>query len=119
MVLLLAACASTGKTGQSTGNDELGALIGRETDAQATVNLTPGPEASTFIGREVRALDQLLGAPSLIRQEGMNEFRRYDLETCRVYAVVTPAGGLVETLTTGPLVAGRNAPSFPRCTAGL
>ncbi|GGY51654.1 hypothetical protein [Parvularcula lutaonensis] len=118
MALVLTACAGSGR--DAGGSDPLGALIGRETGQQgSSAGLRPGPDASTFIGREVAQLEALVGRPALIRREGLNEFRRYDLPRCRVIAIVAPAGGMVQTLTTGPLVSGDAPPSFPSCTAGL
>jgi hypothetical protein len=118
----LAAC-STPSGGSDAGGrraDPLGELIGREagTGAQAAAPQTLGPPAETFIGAPVTRLERRLGAAALVRREGANEFRRYDLEGCRVYAVVAPAGGNVKTVSTGALVAGKAAPDFRVCTAG-
>ena len=78
----------------------------------------PGPSPDTFIGRPVDALEALLGEPDLVRREGANEFRRYDVsDSCRAYAVVMPAGGNVASLTTGHAVQGVEAPAFEDCTA--
>jgi hypothetical protein len=80
--------------------------------------IVPGPSPDTFVGEPVAALEALLGEPALVRGEGLNEFRRYDVtEDCRAYAVVVPAGGTVESLTTGASVAGAPAPRFEDCTA--
>ncbi|MEM6913567.1 MAG: hypothetical protein AAF511_06280 [Pseudomonadota bacterium] len=98
--------------------DPLGALIGREM-AKPRKKPAPGPDAAAFVGEPIEALETFLGAPGLTRQEGENEFRRYDLRQCRAYAIVVPAGGDVTSLTTGPVVQGDEAPSFRACTAGL
>lgn len=117
MGLLLAACAGAP---QGERGDPLGALIGREAGGGAALPAAAaGPEPSQYLGRSVAALETLLGQPALVRREGPNEFRRYDLADCRVYAVVAPAGGSVRTLSTGPLTSGEAAPGFSRCTSGL
>lgn len=118
MAVVLTACASS--NGGGGGSDALGALIGRETgQTAAAAQLRPGPPAENFIGRDVDRLEDVVGRPALVRREGLNEFRRYDLERCRIFAIVTPAGGMVQTLTTGPTTSGEVPPSFPSCTAGL
>lgn len=76
-----------------------------------------GPTAESFIGQPIAKLEQVTGPAALTRREGKNEFRRYDLGPCRAYAVVSPAGGNVTSLTTGAAVAGYRAPAFERCTA--
>lgn len=117
---MLAACA-TSSGDSARGSDALGQLIGRETGDEPPVEtrLKPGPDATVFIGRDVSLLERLVGAPALVRREGPNEFRRYDLKRCRIYAIVAPAGGDVASLRTGGLNAGGTAPSFSTCTAGL
>ncbi len=116
MALLLTACSNGG----GLRGDSLGSLIGRETGQElSAADLPPGPSPERFVGGEVFDLDRFLGTPALVRAEGDNEFRRYDLPRCRVYAIVAPAGGRVQSLSTGPLVSGEGAPSFASCTAGL
>ena len=118
-LLILSACGTLGGDASSqgrasgTGPDGIGGLIANMPDA------VPGPDPQTLIGRPVAALEALTGTPALTRTEGNNEFRRYDLGLCRVYAVVTPAGGTVASLTTGPAVSGNPKPQFERCTARL
>ncbi|RFB05177.1 hypothetical protein [Parvularcula marina] len=73
------------------------------------------PPAEGFIGRPVAALEAETGAPALTRVEGSNEFRRYDLGACRLYAVIMPAGGNVSSLAVGPSIMGRVMPSFAEC----
>ncbi|MEM1381539.1 MAG: hypothetical protein AAGH41_13040 [Pseudomonadota bacterium] len=121
MAVLMAACQTpSGDAPSGLATDALGALIERETPAgDAPEVVTPGRPAAEFIGREVAELDAYLGAPALVRTEGRNAFQRYDLERCRAFAVVAPAGGLVQALNTGPLVSGDPAPSFEDCTRGL
>ena len=110
---VLSACAT-----EDGERDPLGALIGREV-ARPRKKPEPGPDASDFVGQSVAELEKLLGEPGLTRREGANEFRRYDLGQCRAYAIVVPAGGVVTSLSTGPIVYGDEAPSFRACTAGL
>lgn len=120
MALIISACATGSPDGTSRRGDPLGSLIGRETGQRRSASdFPPGPSPERFVGGEVLDLDRFLGEPALVRAEGNNEFRRYDLERCRVYAIVTPAGGNVQTISTGPLVSGEAAPSFSSCTSGL
>lgn len=93
--------------------DQIGALI-----ASSAAAMAPGPAAEMFLGRPVTVLEQVTGAPALIRREGPNEFRRYDLGDCRAYAVIASEAGTVTTLSTGPAVAGDPVPAFTACTAG-
>lgn len=94
--------------------DRLGDLI-----ASLPAGAPAGPEADSFVGEPISALEDLLGAPALVRQEGAYEFRRYDLGECRAYAVVQRRPGTILKVSTGPAVAGNAAPAFPDCTAGL
>ena len=117
---ILSACGTlgSGDGAQGPGNvagtgDGIGGLIAN------MPNAVPGPDPKTLIGRPVAALEALTGTPALTRTEGDNEFRRYDLGLCRVYAVVTPAGGTVASLTSGPAVAGNPKPTVQQCTARL
>lgn len=71
--------------------------------------------AAALIGAPVDRLEKLTGPATLVRVEGENEFRRYDLGNCRAYAVIIPAGGNVVSIATGPAVAGNQAPSFDVC----
>lgn len=122
--LVLASCATKpGEPGQpSARTDPLGALISREAGpapSEDTRTRLPGPAAEIFVGQPVSRLEAVVGPPALVRREGANDFRRYDLENCRVYAVTAPAGGRVQTVSTGALVAGQAAPTFSSCTSGL
>lgn len=122
MASLLMACASGPDTDSGSPLDPLAELIRRSTDEEeiaAEPALPPGPDPAVFVGGEVARLDLILGEPALTRREGPNEFRRYDLDDCRIFAIVAPAGGLVQTVSTGPLVSGEDAPAFQRCTAGM
>ncbi|MEM9987927.1 MAG: hypothetical protein AAF723_00290 [Pseudomonadota bacterium] len=76
-----------------------------------------GPAPSRFIDQSVTALEEVTGPPALVRREGANEFRRYDKDACRIYAIVMPAGGKVAKLSTGPALAGAETRSFEQCTA--
>jgi hypothetical protein len=93
--------------------DPIGKLL-RELPAEGPA----GPSPQSFVGRPVANLDAFLGAPALKRREGTNEFRRYNLDRCRAYAIVVPAGGNVTAISTGPLRLGDPAPTFEQCTAG-
>jgi hypothetical protein len=102
--------------GRPARSDVIGDLLrglGRLEESERTA--ADGPPASAFIGKPVAALDRALGAPALVRKEGSNEWRRYDLGDCRAYAVVVPAGGNVTSLSTGPSVAGAPVPRFETC----
>ncbi|MEM9810950.1 MAG: hypothetical protein AAF788_06970 [Pseudomonadota bacterium] len=113
MGLLLAGCASDGSK-DSRYDDGLG----DQGSAGPSVSAAPGPEPTAFEGRPVAGLTRFLGEPALVRREGENAFLRYDLENCRVFAVVVPAGGTVTSLSTGPLSHGAMPLSFSACTAG-
>ena len=91
--------------------DQIASILGSVPNAQM------GPDPARLVGRTVAQLEQWTGAPSLVRKEGQNEFRRYDLGGCRVYAVVAPAGGRVTSIATGPAQAGQPQPAFQQCTA--
>ena len=71
--------------------------------------------AAAQVGGPVGKLEELTGPAALVRQEGENEFRRYDLGACRAYAVIIPAGGSVASIATGPAEAGKPTPSFDTC----
>ncbi|MEM0928091.1 MAG: hypothetical protein AAGI89_02255 [Pseudomonadota bacterium] len=116
--LLLSMAVLTACATDEGERDPLGALIGREM-AKPRKKPRPGPDAAFFLGQPVDELERLVGEPGLTRQEGENEFRRYDLSQCRAYAIIVPAGGEVTSLTTGPVVYGDEAPSFRACTADL
>ncbi|MEM1409922.1 MAG: hypothetical protein AAGG79_04150 [Pseudomonadota bacterium] len=121
VMLLLAACGSVpDEEAKIRRGDGLGRFIGKQADTEpGQTQRLSGPPASSFVGQSVAALDRALGKPALTRVEGTNEFRRYDLERCRVLAVVVPVGGKVTTLTTGAVVSGSAAPTFETCTANL
>lgn len=82
----------------------------------------PGwPEVTAYIGRPLGDLEARTGAPSFERAEGSNSFLRYDLGDCRVYAIVSAAGGgrpVIRSLSTGPARAGDPAPSLGACLNG-
>jgi hypothetical protein len=117
-MLLVAACA-TGPEGAGRGGDPIGALIDRETQETGPAPLPPGPPAGNFLDQNISLLERRIGSPALVRREGVNEFRRYDLERCRIYAIVSPAGGNVQTLRSGPVVTGATPLPFRTCTSGL
>lgn len=119
MLAVISACTSVPEEGPTVRRgDSLGKLIDRAAEPEpASKPLEPGQDAASFVGRDIQMLEAVVGMAALIRREGPNEFRRYDLEGCRVYAIV--AGGLVQTLTTGPLATGETAPTLPACTAGM
>lgn len=119
-MLFLAACSTTpdpaaneGDSAQTQGtrDDRLGDFMR---------DLPQGPrivdaDAEDFIGRPLAQFEGMAGPAALTRQEGENEFRRYDLGACRLYAVVSPAGGNVVSLAAGPAVSGQATPSFGEC----
>lgn len=71
--------------------------------------------AAALVGGPVGRLEELTGPAAMIRQEGDNEFRRYDMVGCRAYAIIIPAGGSVASIATGPAEAGQPTPSFDAC----
>lgn len=77
---VLAGCASTG------------ADVKPEASAPS---LPAAPAKPVFLqtdlmGRDAKALDDLLGAPALIRREGEGEFRRYALADCALIIILYP-----------------------------
>ncbi|WOI53548.1 hypothetical protein [Parvularcula sp. LCG005] len=98
---------------EAEDTDPIAALIGSVPANQKVA----GPKADAFIGSPVAKLEGVTGAPALVRREGQNEFRRYDLGSCRAYAVVVPAGGTVVGLTTGPAATDMKTMAFEDCTA--
>lgn len=116
----LAGCATTPEATEkpvkpateAAQSDPIGDLI-------AGIPETPRAAASakSFIGQPVSVFERTAGAPALIRPEGGNEFRRYDLAGCRLYAIVIPAGGEVASIAVGPAVVGSVMPSFGECLA--
>ncbi len=76
----LAGCASTG---------------GGEKPAAAAPALPAAPAKPAFVrsdlmGRDAKGLDDLLGAPALVRREGEGEFRRYGLADCALIVILYP-----------------------------
>lgn len=84
--------------------------------APPSATAATGPEAGLFIGRPVAKLSAALGEPALARREGATAFHRYDIDKCRVYAMVA-ADGTVTALSTGPAVVGAPAEPFEACAA--
>ncbi len=76
-LLLLGACSTTA--------DNPPAAI-----AEPTVPSAPVFAASDFMGADATAIDRLLGAPTLTRQEGDGEYRRYALSTCTLIVILYP-----------------------------
>lgn len=80
VLALAAGCATTGEAPR-----EAEARPGR-----APVAAKPAFVRSDLIGREAKALDDLLGAPGLVRREGEGEFRRYALSGCALIVILYP-----------------------------
>ncbi|MGV6802018.1 MAG: hypothetical protein ACWA5L_08880 [bacterium] len=79
-------------------------------------------QISDFIGKPIGDLEALTGPASLSRMEGGNSFRRYDLEECRLLAIVTQDSGgrsQISALTTAAKTAGQPAPSLATCLQTL
>ncbi|MEE2690330.1 MAG: hypothetical protein VX640_02205 [Pseudomonadota bacterium] len=83
-ILSVAAAAVTGCA--STG----GAGEGATAPAASAAKLKPAFVKSELMGRDARALDELLGAPALVRREGEGEFRRYALADCALIVILYP-----------------------------
>lgn len=80
VLALAAGCATTGETPR-----EVEAKPGRTAAAPK-----PAFVRSDLMGREAKALDDLLGAPGLVRREGEGEFRRYALSGCALIVILYP-----------------------------
>lgn len=121
VLFLLSACETTAPPieeaieTETLGEDRLGEFM-RELPPEPE-RIAPGPSNESYIGQSVVALEGYLGAASFVRPEGNNEFRRYDLGSCRLYAVIIPAGGNVASLAVGPAVAGEAMPTLEECMA--
>ena len=76
----LAGCASTGADVKpAAGAPSLPAAPSKPMFLQADL-----------MGRDAKALDDLLGAPALVRREGEGEFRRYGLADCALIVILYP-----------------------------
>lgn len=128
----LAACATPGTDAPASGGGpkeptaavsvpvapEALATPAPASPALPQVATIPGPAKEGFIGRPVADLEELLGAPALVRREGATEFRRYDISVdCRAYVVARPGGGMVLSVETGAALQGAPKPRFEDCTA--
>ena len=76
-LLLLGACSTT-------------ADIAPAAVAAPTVPPAPVFAASDIMGAEANSIDALLGAPTLTRQEGDGEYRRYTLSSCTLIVILFP-----------------------------
>ncbi|MEM6649628.1 MAG: hypothetical protein AAF603_05195 [Pseudomonadota bacterium] len=115
---LLAACTTPQKPAVELSSEMSGEQsMEDEMALSESPTSIPGPAPSLFIGKSIAALEEVTGSPALTRREGPNEFRRYDKDACRIYAIVMPAGGKVARLSTGPALAGAETRSFEQCTA--
>ena len=76
-VLFLGACSTTGDTLPVT-------------EVAPAAPSTPVFAASDIMGSEARAIDGLLGSPTLSRQEGEGEYRRYALNNCVLIVILYP-----------------------------
>ena len=71
-----------------------------------------------FVGKPPSELEKIVGAPALVRAEGLGEFRRYDGPDCSVYALVKKSGASPETVasvTAGARFAGADRPETGVC----
>ncbi len=71
-----------------------------------------------FLEQPLSRLEEQLGEPDFIRTEGLGEFRRYDTERCRVYAIISTReqeAPLIEALSVGAPKVGETAPAFNEC----
>ena len=60
------------------------------TDAEEAIR---GFKRDEIFGKTAATLDNLLGAPALVRREGDGEFRRYSLAKCGLIVILYPEGG--------------------------
>lgn len=107
---ILAGCASTG--------------AGVKPAASAPV-LPAAPAKPMFLqadimGRDAKALDDLLGAPALIRREGEGEFRRYALADCALIVILYPdetGKSAAAHLDSAAMRSGEPKPDLDQCLA--
>ena len=104
----LAACSTTQSPkaqSPATGDAWSGRVFLRQADLQ---------------GKDVRALDNLLGEPALKRAEGKGEFRRYAFEACALIVILYPdeAGApRVQRLDAAAKISGSPKPDLDQCLA--
>lgn len=104
---LLSGCASTSGQPSPVSDQQATSEIMHD-DAMITHDVAPdqGPDLASyggdinpsygvmtepheFIGINPAVLEVQTGKPTLVRVEGENRFHRYDLGTCRLYAILT------------------------------
>ena len=111
--------------------DQIGSMLGAiptSVASTATVATMPLPETAlhqppfthslaSFIHAPLSTLEAVIGSPSLKRQEGLAEFRRYDLPGCRVYAIVKAINQqpVIASVSIGAIRVANPAPSFGQC----
>lgn len=92
--------------------------------APASVAPTSPPvvDPASYLGAAPDALDDLLGAPALVRAEGAGAFRRYDGASCSVYVLIgrNEAGeAVISQIDAGARAPGETAPEPGACMAWI
>ena len=105
--LALAACSTAGGPASpaTTASKPSGKVYLRQEDLQ---------------GKDIPALDDMLGAPSLTRAEGAGEFRRYAFSACTLIVILYPddkGAARVQKLDAAARVSGEAKPDLDQCLA--
>ena len=107
---ILAGCASTGADVKPAAN----------APSLPAAPANPMFVQSDLMGRDAKALDDLLGAPALVRREGEGEFRRYGLADCALIVILYPdeAGKRAAShLDSAATRSGEETPDLDKCLA--
>ncbi len=118
----------------TSSRDQISDLLGGTGEAPAKPSSSPvatakplpetalpsGParySEADFIGQDISALESVIGQAVLVRAEGVSEFRRYDLQGCKVYAVVTRQSGvaIISSLSAAGVYTTEPTPSVGAC----
>lgn len=108
--LLVCACAAT-----DNGSPPLAAPIALDAEPAP-----PAYVASDIMGASAARVDALLGAPTLTRQEGAGEYRRYSLTQCGLIIILYPdetGASRTAHIEATALTSGSEKPSVDACLA--
>ncbi len=73
---------------------------------------------SDFEAQPLSQLEEHLGEPDFIRTEGLGEFRRYDTDNCRIYAIVSTDASearRIKSLSVNSPILDEPAPALSAC----
>lgn len=108
LALAIGACSTTAPQG------------GPEPATSAKALDKPQFRQSDLSGKTARAIDELLGAPALVRMEGKGEFRRYAFAACTLIIILyqdEKGAVAVRELDASAKVSGEPKPDLDVCLA--